>query len=133
MIERKNNDGNYDADNCKWADAFEQSNNRSGLHHIEFWGERLTIAEWARRLNVAEWRVRRNSKLGRPLDAVSDSVKLSPQKVLEIRNRLENGESHQSIAVDYSVDRSTITAVSCGKNWKDAKNPRVEVEITEAI
>jgi hypothetical protein len=34
-IERRDNDGNYDPSNCKWADKFEQSRNRRGTWTAE--------------------------------------------------------------------------------------------------
>lgn len=46
-IDRKDNDGNYDPDNCHWATRAEQGLNKSTNRRLEFQGKRLTITEWA--------------------------------------------------------------------------------------
>lgn len=47
-IERKNVNGNYEPNNCKWATRIEQANNKNSNHFLEFNGEIHTIAEWGR-------------------------------------------------------------------------------------
>ena len=53
-LDRKNNDGNYCADNCRWVTMTVQQNNRTNNHRIIFNGENLTLSEWARKLNFPQ-------------------------------------------------------------------------------
>lgn len=52
-LDRKNSNGNYDKENCKWATKEEQSNNRSSNHLITFNGKTKTIMQWANETNLA--------------------------------------------------------------------------------
>jgi len=52
-IERKNNDGNYELSNCKWADSTEQSNNRGDFNKIFTHNNKtLTLKQWSKELNI---------------------------------------------------------------------------------
>lgn len=54
-VERENNDGDYEPDNCVWALPWVQALNKSNNHRITLDGVTLTITEWARlRGNTAQ-------------------------------------------------------------------------------
>jgi hypothetical protein len=57
-IERKNNDGNYEPLNCKWAMRREQSRNKRNNRLLSFNGEVMCLTDWAARLGMDQGSLR---------------------------------------------------------------------------
>ena len=45
-LDRKNNDGPYSPDNCRWSTRIEQQRNKRTNHFLTYNGKTRTIAEW---------------------------------------------------------------------------------------
>lgn len=51
-LDRRNNEGPYCPENCRWATPTEQGRNRRTNHRLTFRGETLTVQEWAERIGI---------------------------------------------------------------------------------
>lgn len=51
-LDRKNNDGPYSPENCRWATMHDQCRNKSDNIFIEYKGKRQTLEDWARELRM---------------------------------------------------------------------------------
>lgn len=69
-IERKDNNGDYSPDNCKWATRTEQNNNTRRNRFIEANGERLTLSQWGRKAGLSPQIVRYRLDAGWTPEAV---------------------------------------------------------------
>ena len=54
-LDRRNNDGDYCPENCKWSSVIEQANNRHTNRILTCNGEQDTMANWARRTGLPYW------------------------------------------------------------------------------
>ena len=52
-LDRINPSGNYEPENCRWADILTQENNRSNNVFYEIDGEKLTLTQIARKYGVS--------------------------------------------------------------------------------
>lgn len=51
-LDRKDNDGNYTPDNCRWVTRLVQAYNKSNNRYITHNGETKTICQWAEEYNI---------------------------------------------------------------------------------
>ena len=65
-LDRKENNGPYSADNCRWADRKVQARNRRSTHYVTnpTTGEQLSITEWAERFSLSRNTITSRLRLG---------------------------------------------------------------------
>lgn len=65
-LDRKDNNGNYEPNNCVWSTKAEQMKNRSNSVFVELSGIRLTVTDWAKRLGLPRSTIMLRLKRGFP-------------------------------------------------------------------
>jgi hypothetical protein len=63
-LDRKNNDGNYEFGNCRWATDQEQMINQRRTCFIEFKGEKLSLSTWSKRTGLGRVTITKRLQAG---------------------------------------------------------------------
>ena len=106
-LERIDNDGNYEPQNCKWIPMAEQAKNRTTVYKISFGGHTLSISGWARKLGMSPSCLRfRLVKRNWPIEqALTFPVSRGNNQTLRFTAALPESKSHRKFCSQSSRNR----------------------------
>jgi hypothetical protein len=122
-VDRKDNNGPYSPDNCRWATQKEQNRNTRQNTVLRFNGAEMCVADWADATGISQSVIRRRLKLGWSVEKalktqVGSSLKLNAVYVLQIRALASSGVPDSEIGRQFGVSSVMVGLIRRRRLWK---------------